>query len=248
MQYTTMVRALDERLGDTGGDAEAVLTATVQALSESAWQEAADLRAQLPKKLENVTPAGPGGQRSLDEFVARIGTLAGTPDVERARQYAHAAFPVIAEAVSAGQLRQIMEALPKEYGELAPAVSGLSGNAETLLAEVRQQASLETMEQARALTETVLVVLAEATSEGQAAQLAAALPEELADFLRARDAARHTDPDQFLAEVAARSTVSNDDTARDHTGAVFGVLRQWAPEQLGDALGQLPKPLARLAG
>lgn len=248
MQYTTMVRELDERLGDTGGDAAAVLTATVQAISEAAWQEAADLRAQLPKKLENVTPAGPGGQRSLDEFVDRVGTLAGTPDVERARRQAHAAFQVVAEAISPGQLRQLMEALPEEYGELAPTVSGLTGDADTLLAEVRRQADLETVEQARALTETVLAVLAEATSGGQAAQLAAALPDELAEFLRSWDAARHTDSDQFLAEIADRSSVSNGDTAREHTAAVFGVLRQWAPEELGDAIGQLPRPLAQLAG
>lgn len=247
MQYEAMIELLQRRLGGGTENAETVLTATVQAISEDAWQEAADLRAQLPKKLEQVSPAGPGQPRSLDEFVDRVGVLAGTQDMAQAREYARAGFSVIADAISAGQLRQLMQALPAEYGTLAPATTGLTGTAETVLGEVRHEASLETVEDARALTEAVLSVVAEAASGGQTDQLAAALPEELGDWLRATGDARHTNSDEFLAEITRRSPITDGDTVREHTAAVFKALRQWAPDEVADTLGQLPQPLTQLA-
>lgn len=247
MRYDDMVTALAAKLGDGGGQERTVLAATVQAISEVAWDEAADMRAQLPDEFTNVGPAGPGGRRSLDEFVARIGELSGARDEAQSREYAHLGFSTVGEAISAGQLRQLMEALPDEYGALAPNVTGLTGDAETLLAEVRRQAKLDRMEQARELTEAVLTVLAEAASGGQAANLATVLPQEIGAFLKAPEPARHTDSDRFFAEIVNRSTVTNRDTVRDQISAVFTTLSQWAPGELTDTLDQLPSTITTLS-
>lgn len=247
MRYETMIETLENQLEDTGGNADTVLAATVQAVSETAWQEADDFRAQLPKKLAKTEPAGPNQQRTLDEFVSRIGELSGTTDMAQAREYAHAGFTVISDAITAGQLRQLMEALPEEYGSLAPEVSGLTGNEETLLAEVRHAANLEDIEQARLLTQAVLAVVAEATSGGQAARLAAILPEDLSDLLNSSEKPQQTNTDRFLDEVTHRSTVTSPETVREHTAAVFKVLRQWAPDEFADTLGHLPQPLTQLS-
>lgn len=200
MQYDTMIDLLGQRLGDTGGNADTVLAAVVQGLSETAWQEADDFRAQLPRKLAKTGPAGPGQQRTLDEFIARVGELSGTADMAQAREYARAGFSVIGDAISAGQLRQLVEALPGEYGSLAPGTSGLAGDEEALLAEVRRHAGLEDVEQAGVLIRAVLAVLGEAASGGQAARLAAVLPRDLSDILEASEQAQHTNTDRFLDE------------------------------------------------
>lgn len=242
-----MIELLERRLGNTGGNADTVLAATVQAISEVAWGEGEDLRAQLPRKLAQVQPAGPGTTRTLDEFIARVGELSGTDDLAQAREYSQASFSVISDAVSAGQLRQLMQALPEDYGSLIPALSGLTGNEETLLAEVRRRAGLEDIERARQLTQAVLVILGEAASGGQAARLAAALPQDLGAYLKSSEQAQHTDSGRFLDEVAGRSEVTSSETTREHTSAVFHALRQWAPDELADTLGQLPHPLAQLS-
>ncbi len=247
MQYDTMIQTLERRLGDTGGNADTVFAATVQAISEAAWKEADDFRAQLPQQLASVAPSGPGPERTLDEFLARVGELSGTQDMSQAQQYARAAFSVLADAISSEQLRHLMQALPQEYGSLAPAVSGLTGDEETLLAEVRRLAGLADIEEARLLAQTVLAVLAEAISRGPASRIAAALPEDLSAFLQSSPSAEHTDTDRFLAEVTRRSAVTEPDVVREHTAAVFVAVRQWSPQGLADALGQLPHPLAQLS-
>lgn len=242
-----MIESLKERLGGAVDNADTVLAATVQALSETAWRETEDLRSQLPGELAKVGPAGVNQQRTLDEFIARIGELSGTADMAQAREYAQAGFGVLSDAVSAGQLRQLMQDLPEEYGSLAPALSGMAGNEQTLLAEVRRQADLDDVDQARELTQAVFAVLGEATSGGQAARLATAVPQDLAAWLQAPEQAEHTDSDRFLNEVARRSSVTTSETVRAHVSAVFTSLRQWAPDELADTLGQLPYPLAQLS-
>lgn len=44
-----------------------------------------------------------------------------------------------------------------------------------------------------------------------------------------------------------RSSVTTGETAREHTAAVLKALRQWAPDELADTVGQLPHPLAQLS-
>ena len=242
-----MIEALDQRLDQGIHQAGVVLAATVQALSEDAGDEASDLRAQLPRPLADVEAAGPARRQSLDEFVIRVGELSGAEDAEQARRYTEAGFDIISAAISPGQLRQLLQALPDDYADLAPRISGLTGHEETLLAEIRQEAKLHTVEQARQLTSAVLSVLAGALSGGQATRLAHALPPDIGASLHVSEKAEHTDTERFLHDIADRSTVTTHDTVREHTAAVLTVLRAGAPDKLAKALDQLPHSITELA-
>lgn len=247
MRYEEMVEALQQQLDNHDAeDAGTVLAATVQALSENAWREAADFRSQLPEPLSSVQPAGPGDRASADEFVARVDELCGATTTD-ARAYTEAAFRVLSRAVSDGQMRQLMRDVPSDYAALAPPIVGLTGDAETLLSQVCHEAGLDTVEHARELTEAVLITTAEAASGGQAARLAENLPADIGEFLRGAEPAQHTDTDRFLNEIIRRSRSTTPALVRTHTSAVYTALHEWAPTQLADTLGQLPRPLAELA-
>lgn len=247
MSYEEMVTELDQRTGIGREHAGTVLAAVVQAVVEMAWDRS-DPRVELPGELAAVEPAGPAEQRSLDSFIARVGDLTGAVDLDRAGEFTRSGFRVVAESLSRDELRKLMEALPAEYRELAPTASGLSGNEETLLADIRLNANLDTVEQARELAHAVLAVTGEASSAGQADDLADTLPEDLGAWLRSSTEARQTDSDRFLAEIVDRSRVTSSDLVRDHTAAVFTVLRRTAPKEFAETLDQLPKPIARLVG
>lgn len=242
-----MLDMLNQRTGIDRNRAGTVLQSTVQALSESAGDEAQDMRAQLPDELAHLGQLGSTPGRSLDEFVARVGELSGVHEPSRARAYAQGGFSVLAESITTGQLHQLVRALPAEFGALAPAVSGLTGHEETLLAQVRDRAGLGTVEQSRELTLAVFTVLGEAASAGQVDKLATALPEELAPYLRSTGEAQPIEAGRFLDEVSRRSTVSSPEQARAHTASVLAVLREWSPTELTDTLGQLPRSVAQLA-
>lgn len=244
MQYEEMITGLERRQDLDRQQAGTLLAATVQALRETAEDEALDLQAQLPAELAEVTPSGHAPQRSLEEYFVRIGDLCGLDDLQLARGHAQGGFSMLAEAVSAGQLRQLMQSLPSEYAALAPKTSGLTGDEETLLADLRRQAKLDDLEQARTLAQAVLSTLGEATSGGQAEDVAAALPEDLGAHLRSEHSAGHTESDRFFDEVVRRSTVTNRETVHAHVTAVFDVLRQWAPTETTNLLGQLPRAVA----
>lgn len=248
MRYDEMTDRVTQHTGRSGQQAGTLLAAVMQALRETAGDEAADMQAQLPEQLAQVIPAGQAPTRTLDEFVLRVGELTGASEPEQARAATQAGFSVLAEAISAGQLRQLMHALPEEYGSLAPSVSGLPGEAETLLAEVAQRAKLDTIEQARQLTAAVLGVLSEAVSAGQLDKLADTLPETLAATLRqAGGPAQPTEADRFLREISQRAPASNLDQVRAHTHSVFTALQHWAPAEFADTLAQLPQSITDLA-
>ncbi|ASU80068.1 DUF2267 domain-containing protein [Actinopolyspora erythraea] len=246
MNYEEMVAELQRRLGPGVARPDTVLAATVQALGESAWNVAAELRAHLPRQLGEVRPAGPGEPLSLDAFLDRIGQLSGAQDFEQAREYGRAGVGVISEALPPEQLRRLLHELPEDYATLLPSDSGLSATADALLAEVRRHASLADEEQARELTRAVLGVTSSAVSRGEAARLTGALPPEIGALPDTREFAQHTDTDRFLAEITRHSGVTTPNLVREHTRAVFDVLGRWAPEELADTLDQLPEPVAAL--
>ncbi|MHA6803865.1 DUF2267 domain-containing protein [Salinifilum ghardaiensis] len=137
--------------------------------------------------------------------------------------------------------------MPAEFRDAVPGSIGLSGSAEALLAEVRKRSGAETLEQARDLTEAVLGVLAEHSSAGQAGDLAARLPADFGDALDARRSAPRTEADEFLEEVAIRTSATTAKRVREDTAAVFTVLEQWAPDEVDATLSQLPKEVNALA-
>ncbi|MET0916196.1 MAG: DUF2267 domain-containing protein, partial [Jiangellaceae bacterium] len=110
----------------------------------------------------------------------------------------------------------------------------------------RADVSLET---ADALTAATLQTLAERISGGEAAQLAAYLPDELKPHLTgAEELPQRFDSEAFARRVAERAGT---DPERAVAGiqAVFATLREETPrQQLKDVLTQLPKDYASLVG
>lgn len=247
MQYGQMLNELQHRAPMERERAEVVMAATVQAMSEVARDEMADLRSQLPFDLKHITPAKPDPERSLDEFAVRVGDLAQVAATAEAREYAYAAFRVLAESVTPGQLRQLLENLPHEYAELAPSLTGLTGDGETLLANVRTRTSAENLERARELTEVVLGVLAEHISTGQAGDLAARLPEDFRTALATDTHSRHTDNKRFFIEIDRRTGTTDSDRSKRDVAGVLAAVGQWAPSELEQSLAQAPQEVAELA-
>ncbi len=248
MQSEQMHTLLTQRLGTSAAEPMAVLSATVQALSETAPRETEDLRAQLPRDVLAVAPTEAHPERSWPEFATRVGELADARDHRQAREFAQVGFSVLSDAATEGQLHQLLRALPDEYGQLAPTATKTPGDADTLLADVAEQAALATTEQARELLHAVLRPLARGASEGQTALLATALPTEFGADLRSSGPAAQVTLADFLQTVAAESTASTTDNAHDHLAAVLTVLRHWAPRELLDTVGQLPNDVSHLVG
>lgn len=122
MQHDEMIEALTRRLPIGAVQARAVLAAVVQALSETARRgEMADLRSQLPGELKVIEPESATPDRSVDEFCSRVGDLAGADNADQAQLFTRAALGVLAEAVTSGQLSQLLASLPHGYAQLLPA-------------------------------------------------------------------------------------------------------------------------------
>ncbi|SNR81206.1 Uncharacterized conserved protein, DUF2267 family [Haloechinothrix alba] len=248
MRHEEMLDELQHRGQVDRERAERMLAATVQAMSEIAPDSMAQLRGRLPAELTTIEPAFPAPERSVEEFVIRVGELAGTADTPEARRCAYAAFGVVCESVPADQLRRLLENVPQEFTSMAPSIIGLSADAETLLAQVRQLTSADSLERSRELTEAVLGVLAENITGRQADDLAAGLPSELRSALATGTHAERTEPDRFFAEVDRLTGTMDTDRTREDVGHVFTVVRRWAPDELDRSLAQLPTEIAAPAG
>lgn len=120
MRYEEFIAAVRDR-GEYPSPVEAeratltVLDLLGQRLSDS---EASDLAAQLPAGLaEALTQPGPAETFGVEEFCRRLaGALDGTE--QTARWDASAVLSTVADAVSGGQLNQILSQLPSGYAEL----------------------------------------------------------------------------------------------------------------------------------
>jgi RND superfamily putative drug exporter len=84
-------------------------------------------------------------------------------------------------------------------------------------------------DEARAMTRATLCTLGERIGAGQAQELGAHLPPELADVLDEPDGCAPFPYDEFVARVAERQGVSVQAAARD-VGAVMATLREVVPE------------------
>jgi uncharacterized protein (DUF2267 family) len=114
-----------------------------------------------------------------------------------------------------------------------------------LLAVVEQQADLG-RERAERTTRAVLQTLAERISQGEAEDLAALLPAELAPWIATGTPAEGFDVDEFIRRVAEREEVEPEDAER-HVRAVFTALQRAVTEQeWRDLVAELPHDFAPL--
>jgi uncharacterized protein (DUF2267 family) len=126
LQYPEFLRRVEEQIAATHSDsdtqraAERTIVATLWTLSERiTGGEAKDLAAQLPEELQ------PTLQRtveeaegfSLEEFYRRVAEREEV-DIETARRDASAVMTVLREAVTPGELDDVMAQMPAEFNIL----------------------------------------------------------------------------------------------------------------------------------
>jgi uncharacterized protein (DUF2267 family) len=101
-------------------------------------------------------------------------------------------------------------------------------------------------EQAERATRATVETLAQRIAAGEARDLAAELPPELAPWLNAPSEAERFDVDEFLRRVAEREDIDVE-TAERHARAFFAALsRAISPKELSDMVAELPKDFAPL--
>jgi uncharacterized protein (DUF2267 family) len=108
------------------GDAEKATVAVLETLAERlAGGEPGDLASQLPSELGEVVRSAEGRQRkyTLDEFFQRVAEREGQ-NLPDAVFHARAVVEVLGQAVSAGEMRDIREQLPKEWDPLFGGAEG----------------------------------------------------------------------------------------------------------------------------
>jgi uncharacterized protein (DUF2267 family) len=101
-------------------EAERVLRGVLRVLGQRLDEgEAKDLAAQLPQPAQSplLAMAGPAESFGVEEFLRRVAaTTGGTP--ESARWDASAVLTTIAEAISGGELNDVLTQLPAGYAVL----------------------------------------------------------------------------------------------------------------------------------
>jgi len=119
VQYEEFRQRVEHRLGGnrTGGEADKVITATLETLSERiTGGEARDLAEQLPGALQ--APLQQADELaeafSIEEFFRRVAEREGV-DVDTARNDAPAVMAVLAQALTQGELNDVMAQLPQEF-------------------------------------------------------------------------------------------------------------------------------------
>jgi uncharacterized protein (DUF2267 family) len=120
VRFGDLIRKVGERAGISDRfEAERTVVIVLQALSDRlSGKEANDLLAQLPSLLREEIVVSPAPQPiTLDELVERVAReLAVTP--EEARVRVRAVFATLREAVTVGELRDVMQELDPEYADL----------------------------------------------------------------------------------------------------------------------------------
>lgn len=120
MKFGDFIRRVGER-ADIGDRFEAEKTSAIvlQALCDRlSGKEANDLLAQLPAMFKELVVVSPSAQPiPLEEFVRRVADeLQVEPD--EARKRIRAVFATLREAVTWGELRDVVEELDPEYVDL----------------------------------------------------------------------------------------------------------------------------------
>jgi uncharacterized protein (DUF2267 family) len=124
LQYSEFLRRVEEQIAanwsvsDTA--AENAITATLEALNERiSGGEARDLAAQLPQEIQPaLRPKAEEAEGfSLEEFYRRVAEREGV-DIETARIDASTVMRVLREAVTPGELDDVMAQLSEDFNTL----------------------------------------------------------------------------------------------------------------------------------
>ncbi|HEV7468742.1 MAG: uncharacterized protein JWP64_2621 [Pseudonocardia sp.] len=123
MKYDEFIDAVSERAGLPRDEAESLTHAVLRTLSERlSGGEAEDLRAQLPKGLQEdlIPPQEEAQGFDVSEFTRRVVQRSGIDPADAAAATA-AVLSVIPDAVSAGEFDDVLSQLGLEYAALIDA-------------------------------------------------------------------------------------------------------------------------------
>lgn len=111
---------------------------------------------------------------------------------------------------------------------------------------VKERSGIKSDDAAKKAIESVLEVLGQRITIGQAEDVAAALPPELRPYLRQTPGADPFNLSEFLIRVSEKEGVAVT-TAEHHARAVLSVLADWIPRaELRDTLKQIPNDMRNL--
>lgn len=247
MKYKDIVAKTKQRAHISGQQADAVIRATLQALSEQASsKQFHDLVEQLPKELKQIAPAGGAEQRSFEDFAARVGDLSGV-DISEAGEEIKAVVTTLTETVSQDQVEDLFAELPPAFLDLLPP-DGNRPTVQDFLGQVRNAGGLASTDEAANAVRATLSTLADRITAGQAQDIALHLPDELRVHLAGSpEQAASFDRTTFLDRIA-NAEQTDRSTAERHARAVFTAVRETVPQrEFRDTLGQLPSDIGRLA-
>lgn len=119
MDYHQFIKNVQEKAHLSNKDeAINVTRATLETLGERLFQETDQLAAQLPADLAAFLTSGTANQKyDFDEFLQKVGEREGA-DPQTAKSHIEAVIDVLSEAVSGGEIEDVIEVLPKEYRQL----------------------------------------------------------------------------------------------------------------------------------
>ena len=120
MQYDEFVGQVQHRARlASGGEAIRAISATLGTLAERLYGgEADDLAAQLPREIQPYLQAIESGRDfDLREFYQRVSEREEV-DLPESIYHARAVMSVVMDAVSPGEISDILAQLPEEYGAL----------------------------------------------------------------------------------------------------------------------------------
>ena len=119
MNYHEFVHKVQNETRLDRNQAEKAVVATLKTLGERLTEgEAADLAAQLPGDLKLALQEPQRQQKyTLDDFLRQVAEREGC-DRKEALPHAQAVFHTLCEAVSQGEMKDVISQLPKEFQEV----------------------------------------------------------------------------------------------------------------------------------
>lgn len=253
MQYRPFIERVAERaaISTTQADlaAQAVLKTLAEQISE---RETHDLWSQLTSELEPARRglAGHSLGYSAEEFVTQVARREDVP-VGAAREHVAATFATLQEAVSDGELKDILPAFMRDPAYLQlwasapePPPVGAGVGYEEFMGRVRTLGNLG-QEEAQLLVEATLATLAERITAGEAQQLAAFLPSRLQLSVEATSRpAEPFDMQELLRRIQQRSGLS---LPQADPRPVLRTVRETVPdEEVHDVFSQVPDDIRQL--
>lgn len=268
MDYQGFITTVKDRAQLSDTEAQQVACATLRTLSERLSSgETGDIAERLPGELRScLEPEDTSDRRfHIGEFLRRISDRAGV-DKNAAERDARAVFVALWSAVGPEEFADMRAELPRDFDPLletagadapaSPAIDTDGGSPVASLDEFLDRVAEGTgqdRDAALRAAHVVLEVLAIRITAGQAEDIAALLPPELAIALErgiaeGGRAAKPLTDDTFIDEVARRARVSRGQAIED-IRAVLNALRATLPQkEWSDTIAQLPdeyRPLLR---